>query len=484
MKRKSKWQPLITALSLLMVWFGSCSLINLKQDIFFTAAPVEDYEIMDKDVSISIQFSEAADRKSVESIVSVRRNNSSIDLHYDWESDTRLILSPLEDLYRGVEYRLHFKGMYRNSAGTEREATLSRPFYVESSDFSPLRVTESFPHLGGRLNVKDTLVIHFNQPFDPASLDDALKLSPSEEFDLNCSGDNRILEIIPEEGWANLQNYRLRIDGTLNSMNGDPLLPEWELPFFVENSVSIPEVRACGSCSRNRMEDFPWVSDNLDTLLESQGIRIRFSEAMDRDSCEGAFSIEPPLAGDFFWTEGDLVFLPDSGFQSGQSFRLQISTRAESTGGIAMETPYVRDFSPFIEAVELITLECSSAEGFELSTFSTTEAVDLPVEAPYPSELLFHFTFSVPFSADSEKQAVQDALSFYEVFGSGSSPAAGMYSWSSDFRMTVLFSGFAPEPEREQYFLMTLAGGPGGISNSKGSVMKQTVSQLFRMVEQ
>jgi hypothetical protein len=105
----------------------------------------------------------------------------------------------------------------------------------------------------------------------------------------------------------------------------------------------------------------------------------------------------------------------------------------------------------------------------------------LPSDPVSPFSLSFRFTFSRPFIRDQEKQSVQDKVSLYEIFSAGGSPRAGLFSWSNDYTMTVLFSGFNGGTDYEYYYLLELPGGTTGISNDEGSFFPLDVCQLFRV---
>lgn len=472
-------------LVLLLSLFHSCAIIDLQPDKLFSTTPSVEYEILNEEDSISICFSEDVDQPSVQSISCIRRNGIKAEITFDWVDGKKLIIDPNEELYRGLEYRLEFNGIYRNIYGTEREASLSLPFYLQCSEFTPLKIIDFYPADGAVLNSSRPVRISFNKAVDTASLSNALQINPQVKISKTWSADSENTLIIEaEDDWDNLKNYRITLDETLCSTDGDPLYPDWELSFYIEDGSSSPSVIQCGSCSRDRLSDFPWISENLENLLSSQAVRIRFSEAMDQEKTESSFSILPSTAGELYWIEEDLIFCPDLSFRSSQSFRLEITKDAESNNGIRMTDSYILDFNPAVAPIKLISLECSSPGGFILDEFSSTTFHDLPVQPVSPFDLSFHFTFSAPFTTDNEKQKVQDSLSFYEVFSSGGSPRKGLYSWSSDYRMTIISSGFTADSNSDYYYIMDLKGGTQGIFNSEGSYMDETVSQLFRTVRQ
>jgi len=465
---------------------AGCSLVNLDPSEDYRTTPREEYEILDQGCPVEIRFVQDVDHYTVEQCVSIGDQDGKMKIKRLWEDDRTLKLIPLKEPLPGWEYRLDFNGFYSTSTGKSMESKLSLPFYWIRSDFSPLEVLSSRPSEGGIISENGIIEISFSSDVDEASLSRGLSISPDLEVDRTWTG--KTLTLTPSEHWENLTTYTIKISNEVKDTEGNRLFPEWESSFYVETGSSIPYVLSLGSCRGDISSDFPVLSADLGTLAPDQALRVRFSESMDRSTTESAFSLTPSLAGDLFWSEDplrqgidDLVFLPRDGFLMSQSYRLVISSSAKGKTGIAMSTGFVKDFTADIEEQSLLSLECLSYGGFILSSFSADTAYDLPSGPVSPFNLSFRLTFSRPFTSDQEKQMVQDRLNIYEIFSSGGSPRAGLYSWASDYSMTVLFSGFTADTDSDYYYILELPGGEGGIINSEGSFFPSDIRQLFRV---
>ena len=76
------------------------------------------------------------------------------------------------------------------------------------------------------------------------------------------------------------------------------------------------------------------------------GIRIEFSEEMNRRSVERGFSIEPDIElKNLRWDDAVLVATPDAELPDSTTFVVGIAESAEDYHGVAMETPLVLMFS-------------------------------------------------------------------------------------------------------------------------------------------
>jgi hypothetical protein len=115
--------------------------------------------------------------------------------------------------------------------------------------------------------------------------------------------------------------------------------------------------------------DISQVADNIAPTIDSHipessatqidqetTIEIEFSENMNHNFTESAFSVSPSLAGEFNWDRKTMIFTPDSGFTMGTDYTVTIDTSAEDTAGNTIADTYSWQFKtkaapPIIETV-------------------------------------------------------------------------------------------------------------------------------------
>ncbi|HHF53439.1 MAG TPA: DUF5123 domain-containing protein, partial [candidate division WOR-3 bacterium] len=78
-------------------------------------------------------------------------------------------------------------------------------------------------------------------------------------------------------------------------------------------------------------------------------ISVTFSEAMNKTSAEGAFSISPSVSGSFSWDGNKMIFTPDSNLAYNTTYTVNISTSAEDLAGNNLESPYSWQFTTIEE---------------------------------------------------------------------------------------------------------------------------------------
>jgi hypothetical protein len=80
---------------------------------------------------------------------------------------------------------------------------------------------------------------------------------------------------------------------------------------------------------------------NAQAVALDTPVHIRFDQPMDRGSVEGAFSIDPPVAGTFAWdADNEVRFAPDApGLLRGVTYTVSLSTTAASLAGTPLKDP-------------------------------------------------------------------------------------------------------------------------------------------------
>jgi hypothetical protein len=73
--------------------------------------------------------------------------------------------------------------------------------------------------------------------------------------------------------------------------------------------------------------------------LTTTSVEVVFSEAVDRPSAQGAFSISPTVAGAFSWTDATMTFTPAERLPLQTDFVVRVASGVRDPGGNVMTTP-------------------------------------------------------------------------------------------------------------------------------------------------
>ena len=459
--------------------FISCALISLEDEESCRVYPSENNQILLQGEILSISFPVDVNPLQAEQILTLSSRASQISCSFNWSSGSRVELTPLEALSPGIRYTLQVKGQYVSREGQILEADVLRFFYYKTDEYDPLRVLSFSAADDTPVSDSQPLIIHFNRAPDEASLLKNLSISPETPY--NYILENSDLELTPRESWENLTDYTLTLEKELTCRKGHFLDPPFESSFSVVSGTALPAVLLSGAAEGDLTRGFPYRGDGSQLPGFKDAFRISFSEEMDKDSVENAFSLNPYPGGDLFWIDKkELIFLPAEGWLMEQVYELRIDGSAMSLEGIPLGEDFSRSFKADIPLMGLNSLECLKDGGLILSLLNSFSAVDLPASEVSPFDILFRLTFSSPFVTEQEKQKAQEMISLYETFSSGGSPRAASWSWSSDYTLTILYSGFMAEKDREHYYMLEIQGGEWGLRNDRGSFLPESLYQLFR----
>ena len=84
------------------------------------------------------------------------------------------------------------------------------------------------------------------------------------------------------------------------------------------------------------VQPFPGVE-----LAPGQPLALTFNQRMDQGSVQAAFSIDPPLAGQFVWPDArTLQFVPSGDLPRNTALTITIGEGAESASGVGLEAPF------------------------------------------------------------------------------------------------------------------------------------------------
>ncbi len=155
----------------------------------------------------------------------------------------------------------------------------------------------------------------------------------------------------------------------------------------------------------------PQVLERVPAPGEEQGLTtpvlLVFDQPMDRSSVEGAFAIQPVVAGSFNWpNDTTLAFAPTAAFPRGASYKVTVAEEAKSAKGLTLETPFSFHFST-------------------VGHLEVTEVQPAPDTTEVAADALVTVMFNrpvVPLTAISEQAGLPQPLTFVP-------PVAGQGQW-------------------------------------------------------
>ncbi|MEM7028323.1 MAG: Ig-like domain-containing protein [Chloroflexota bacterium] len=171
-------------------------------------------------------------------------------------------------------------------------------------------------------------------------------------------------------------------------------------------------------------------------------ITLAFDQAMDQETVEDGFALQPEISGTLDWTDDRTVsFKPTDAYQAGQRYKLTLAETARSADGVSLNRPFELAFNT-IGPLEVTNVQPEN------------EATEI---LPYtPITVLFNRPV-VPLGAIEDLDSLPDPLTFVPpVRGEGEWLNTGIYQFTPD-------DGFVPAT----LYTARIAAGLSDVSGSE-----------------
>ena len=459
-----------------MFLFGSCkNFINISM-IGFSMYPGTDNTILpEESTSLSVCFDTSMDKLSTQKILSVQVSGSSVRGDLFWYGN-ELHFAPLENWLPGVRYTINLEGMIYATDGREERIKKHVSFYALHREAAPYVVAYT-PADGSSVGVRSEdgafVIIVFSQPMDRQSTTDAFFMDGVSERNFLWSSDDTVLEIHPKNNLNPWMVYRWSLSTKAKGKNGVPLGREINCRFVTDADRILPAVKEVFPLIRGSTSSGLWWiktgSPIENGLGPDQSIGIEFNKPMD-ESVLRTIRFEPPLSGrSEMWKPDTVVFIPDRDPEPEKNYTLIISADSKDTGGIKMEKDFLLSFITDIPFLSIISLD--TGFGGIVPDFNGTYYTG----AILPEGIC---TITIRFShaiSSLSQSAIVLSLRLETFFPGTLKPVSFRSArwWSAD-TVVLQWEGIERSTAGEKhYYRLVLPGGRSGISDGKGSYLKQ-----------
>jgi uncharacterized protein YkwD len=206
----------------------------------------------------------------------------------------------------------------------------------------------------------DSVTIPFQESMDPASVESAMQVLPSQRVELSWNADFTAVSISPERLWRADERYLVVVGQSSEAVDGSPLRGGRRYAFTTQTApvVSDFQVRLAGddlaAVTAVAREDVPSVrtlsvvtdaaaapvmeagsqppTHTAKEVSSSTAISVSFSTEMDRADVERRFAIAPEVAGDLTWNGSNLVFTPSERLTPGGRYTVSLLGAHDANG--------------------------------------------------------------------------------------------------------------------------------------------------------
>jgi|GEM_PF-2654844 len=322
--------------------------------------------------SIRVSFSTPMNKTGVEKAFSILPavGNGS----FSWDGTGKTITWSHNDLFSRNQ-------TYEVTIGADSPALDSGPvdcsYIFHLSTVNPPKVLVVSPiNNTTRVRLDAPLTVNFTAAMETSTVETGFSITPPAlgvfVWDQNSSSFSwqHATEFDPNT------TYRVTIAAGVRDFGGIPMEEDYSWSF-----TTAPQPYVLSSEPKLNTRE-----KNLDIF---EPVLITFSEPMDTASVVDAFSIDPPVTGEFSWNGSQLTWThPNEGFRPGSECTLTIETTAKSALGVSAASQFVLVFYPA-----------------QRPTIFSTTPVDGADSVPIDTEVVMSF------STYMNKTSVENALS-------------------------------------------------------------------------
>jgi N-acetylmuramoyl-L-alanine amidase/Fe-S cluster assembly iron-binding protein IscA len=176
------------------------------------------------------------------------------------------------------------------------------------------------------------------------------------------------------------------------------------------NKTTFKEIFAAADNQKAPLVYSTFPTDNFFGLATYSSLEITFSQPMDANTTEAAFSIVPTLDGNFEWKQGNqlLVFNPSEAFTPQTEYMVSINTQAQNSTGKNIEETFSFNFTTAATHDYPLVSKTSPAQNDSITIFDK---------------------FDIYFNQEMIREEVEQAFTI-------DPPVTGAFSWANDQHFT------------------------------------------------
>lgn len=444
--------------------FFSCGFINLNK-VEFTL-PVSEYESFFQEEIFTIKSCYNLKKTQFENIISLKENNSSVVIDFDWIDERTLNIIPHTKWKKGANYLFEISGNCETVSDGSFTVDLVRHFYYGNKNefFSIESYTkENFTEKNSPLE------FIFNIPVSQKEVISAFSISPSCETVISFSQDNKTVTVLPKEKWPYNKTLKWTITRDALSETGYILNKEYSGYIETLKDTEIPELLTV--CPVSMTNDTFLTSLELKDLLDNQPIGFIFSKEMDFSSIENNITFSPSVSGSFFEVSGDkkrFIFKPVSNYSLKEEYTLTVKNSLSDLSGNELKED--KNFF-FTTKNNYLTVEKILVNGINLNKES-------PVEIPATSGTVF---VQILFSSDiTDTILAENSISTAIYFPmTGKTPVKESVTWNQKREIEIKYTNLSTASDIDNIYSVTVTGTSAGIKNSSGDFMEDSVCMRF-----
>ncbi len=190
-------------------------------------------------------------------------------------------------------------------------------------------------NVGMAVATNASITLPFDAAMEPASVESALRVLPAQRAQVSWNEDHTSLTLSPERLWRTDESYLVVIPASSRRADGTTLSAARRFSFTTQTAPVVTDfqVRPTGADLPAQATSQP-PTGTATRVSATSLISIGFSDQMDIADVEERFVINPHVAGDLSWSEGNLVFTPMERLTAGGRYTISLVGAHDRAGNV------------------------------------------------------------------------------------------------------------------------------------------------------
>ncbi len=331
------------------------------------STPAQDATYVAVNTQVVLTFSEPMNPSQLSVVLSPATANLS---NPSWSSDNRTVtFTPTPVLRYGTNYTLSIQG--EDAAGNVLAATTVGFMTQSLPDTTPPSVQGSTPADNAPgVDINANLSLSFSEAMDTASTEPAFSINPNVIGTLSWNQERTLLTFNPTASLDYNKVYTVTLGTGAMDAAGNALASPFSVKFTTSNAPDLTRPQVTSYSPNNTQTG----------MSRSQSISVTFSEPMDKQSTQNAFTLVSPsgISGTFSWSADGrtMTFTPSTLIDYGTYLTWHISTVARDVAGNPLQATVEANF----RVIQQITVDLPTVSDSEGSV-----AYDITRQT-YPAE--------------------------------------------------------------------------------------------------
>jgi parallel beta-helix repeat protein len=314
--------------------------------------------------TITIEFNEPMDEISLEAALSATDGITifgSEDGDFVWSQNTTTF-KPNFAIRFDTQYTVVISAQAKDVMGNYMTSSTIFRFHTLSDNIPPSVITHT--PSGENIAGSTQIAVTFSEPMNEAVSENTFFITPHANG--TYLWEDNTLIFTPYENLSFATEYYVTVSTELKDLFGNFLELPYTFSFTTESDIYAPFV----------VSHFP-SGTGIDIYSE---IHLTFSETMDQNSFENAFTISPVVSGNFEWIGNILIFSPFE-MNGNTQYTVSVGIQATDIFGNPLSEPYQFSFTTEVDPYPPFVVEVSpTGSGIPTDsdiTIRFNEAMDL-----------------------------------------------------------------------------------------------------------